>query len=126
MAKTVYVNAQDAALTAQRGTHQAVVSGASAPADYTAMVAATLANGVLGGTTPASPSLGAGTPTGRADTYPAATGLSITADGDATHVVTHDNAATVFLATTVPTQTLTSGGTVDVSQWANNLNDPAP
>lgn len=121
MAKTVYINAQDAALTAQRGTHLAVCSGASAPADYTAMVAATLANGAITGY-----ALGPGAPSGRADTCDAILGLSITGAGtqDATHCVTHNNTNTVYVATTCPTQALTFGGTVDVSQWANNQLDP--
>ena len=60
---------------------------------------------------------------GRKNTCPAQTGLAITASGIADHVVISEG-VTLKQVTTCPAQALTSGGTVDVTAFANEILDP--
>jgi hypothetical protein len=60
---------------------------------------------------------------GRKLTTAQQTAISITASGDATHVVLDDG--TNIYVTTCTTQTLTSGGTVTVPAWDIEIADPA-
>ena len=66
----------------------------------------------------------AGSVSGRKNTLDAQTGLPITTTGDATHVCVSDGSSTLMLTTTCATQTLTSGGTVDLSSFAHDITDP--
>lgn len=59
---------------------------------------------------------------GRKATVAQKTGLPITATGTATHVSIDDG--TDFIVTTCTSQALTSGGTVTVPAWANEISDP--
>ena len=51
--------------------------------------------------------------------------ISITASGDATHIVLA-SATVLYYVTTTTTQTLTSGGTVDVPAWDIEFADVTP
>lgn len=118
MAKVIPDAILDAMLNASEGTHIAVCSGE--PANYAAISGLTLAGQAISGTITAA----AGDTSGRKNTYPAQTSVSITSSGTATHVVTHNNTDTMYLVTTCTSQALTSGGTVDISAWDHELNDP--
>jgi uncharacterized metal-binding protein len=95
-----------------------VCSGASAPADRAAALAAALATK----TTPTVTITGAAG-SARTATVSAATGNAITASGDATHIALIDGSKLWFV-TTCTTQTLTSGGTVDIPEWTIVVNQP--
>lgn len=118
MAKVIPDAILDAMLNASEGTHIAVTS--AEPANYAAIAGVTLAGQAISGTITAA----AGDTSGRKNTYPAQSAVSITSSGTATHVVTHNNADTMYLVTTCTSQALTSGGTVDISAFDHELNDP--
>lgn len=107
----------DAMLTGNRGTHIAVTS--AEPANYAAIAGVTLAGQAISG----SYALADGDTSGRKDTIPAQTGVSITADGSANHVVVHNNTDTMYLVTTCTPQALTSGGTVDIAAFDHEIQD---
>lgn len=65
-----------------------------------------------------------GTTSGRKVTVAAKTGVPVDTTGDATHVALCD-ATDVLYVTTMTSQTLTAGNTVDVSSWAAEIADPA-
>lgn len=65
-----------------------------------------------------------GSVSGRKHTVAAKTGLSITTTGSATHIAI-TSATELLDVTTCPTQALTSGGTVDLSAWDHEVQDPA-
>ena len=67
--------------------------------------------------------VGAGDTSGRKLTVAQQTGVSITATGDATHVVL-SLGGTILDVTTCTTQTLTSGGTVTFPEWDHEVLDP--
>lgn len=67
--------------------------------------------------------LGNGDTNGRKLTIAQQAAISITASGDATHVVIDDG--TNLYVTTCTSQTLTSGGTVTVPAWDIEVADPA-
>lgn len=119
MAKAIPDAIKDAMLDASEGTHMAITSGE--PANYAGIAAVTLAGQAISGTITA----GAGDVSGRKNTYPAQTGISITSDGTATHVVTHNNTDTMYIVTTCTSQALTSGGTVDTNAFDHELTDPS-
>jgi hypothetical protein len=101
-----------------------VCSGASAPADRAAAIAASLA------TTSMTVDTGDYTKSGAAGaarvlTIAAKGPFSVTATGDATHIVLCRTAdASMRYVTTCTTQTLTSGNTVTVPSWTITLNQP--
>jgi len=119
MAKAVPDAILDAMLDAAEGTHIAVTSGE--PANYAAISGVTLAGQAISGSYTAA----AGDTSGRKNTAPAQSGVSITSDGTATHVVTHNNTDTMYVVTTCTSQALTSGGTVDIPAWDHEIQDPS-
>lgn len=119
MGKSIPDAILDAMLDAAEATHFTVCS--AEPADYAGISGVAL----TGATAVGSITAAAGDTSGRKNTYAAVTGVSITASGNATHVAFHDNTSTLYLVTTVPSQALTSGGTVDLSAIDHELNDPA-
>lgn len=100
------------------GGEMLVCSGASAPADRAAALAAKLATKE----TPTVTITGAAG-SARTATISAAAANAITASGDATHIALIDGAKLWFV-TTCTTQTLTSGGTVDIPAWTIVVNQP--
>lgn len=65
-----------------------------------------------------------GDTSGRKNTLPAQTGMSIGSSGTATHVAVTDGTATLYLVTTCTSQALTSGGTVDTNAFDHEIGDP--
>ena len=101
-------------------TRMDVVSGAGTPTDLTTSLAnVTLTAGDGNGDF----TIAAGDTSGRKLTVAEQTGVSITATGDATHVVL-SLAGTLLDITTCTTQTLTSGGTVTFPAWDHEVLDP--
>ena len=94
------------------------------PANVAGIAAVTLASVAL---TPGAGNgdftLANGDTNGRKLTVAQQSAISITASGDATHVVIDDG--TNLYITTCTTQTLTSGGTVTVPAWDIEVADPA-
>lgn len=118
MGKLVPDSIIDLMLDQAEGTHVSVCS--AEPANYAGIAAVTLAGpAALGGAyTPAN-----GDVSGRKNTVPATSGISIGTTGDADHVVIHNNTDTMYLVTTCPLQSLTSGGTVDVAAFDHEITD---
>ena len=102
------------------GTHISICS--AEPANYAGIAAVTLAGAasISGSYTAAN-----GDTSGRKNTCPAQTGISIGTTGTATHVVTHNNTDTMYVVTTCTSQALTSGGTVDTNAWDQEIQDPS-
>jgi len=120
MAKSVANDVLDAALgEIATSTTQTVCS--AEPANYAGIAAVTLAASTVAA---GDFTIADGTTSGRKTTVGEQAGVSITASGDATHVVL-DDGTTMLYGTTAPTQTLTSGGTVTVAAWAVEIADPA-
>lgn len=86
------------------------------PANYAGIAAVELASAISG-----SYAKAAGDTSGRKNTLPAQTGISIGATCTATHVVVSNGTDTLKLVTTCPSQALTSGGTVDTSAFAHEI-----
>jgi len=118
VAKKILDAILDAMLDASEGTHISVTSGE--PANYAAIAGLELAGQAISGAITAA----AGDVSGRKNTYPAQTDISIATSGTATHVVTHNNTDTMYLVTTCASQALTSGGTVSTNAFDHELNDP--
>jgi hypothetical protein len=118
MAKAIPDAILDAMLNASEGTHITICS--AEPANYAGIAAVTLAGQAISGSITAAD----GDTNGRKNTYPAQTGISISASGTATHVVTHNNSTTMYIVTTCTSQALTSGGTVDTNAFDHELADP--
>jgi hypothetical protein len=95
----------------------------SQPANYAAIAAASLANVAM---TPNTDFTKAdGDVSGRKITVAAKSGVSVTASGDATHLVLASTGDTTIRAiTTCTTQTLTSGNTVNIPAWDVETRDP--
>lgn len=106
------------------GTVQHVCS--AEPANYAGIAAVSLADVTLtAGDGAGDFVIADGDVSGRKVTVGAQTAVPIDASGDATHVVIADVAGTQLLqVTTCTTQTLTSGGTVDVGAYAITFSDP--
>ena len=90
------------------------LAGATELAEFTLTVGAgngdyTLANGDV---------------SGRKLTVAAQTGASITASGTADHLAITDGTSSLIYVTTVTSQAITSGGTVDTSAWDIEIEDP--
>lgn len=64
-----------------------------------------------------------GTTSGRQANVAARTGVSVDTTGTATHVALCD-ATTVLYVTTMTSQSLTAGNTVDIGGWAIQIADP--
>ena len=63
---------------------------------------------------------------GRKLTVAAQNGLAVDATGDATHIAIGKSAGSILkMVTTVTTQTLTVGNTVNVPAWDHEIADPA-
>ncbi len=121
MAKWANDLVMDAALDKiSTGTRIDVCSGASAPADRAAAIAASLATATLSG---ASFTKADGSSSGRKVTVAQQSAISITASGTATHVAISDGSI-LLLVTTCTSQALTSGGTVTIPAFANEVADP--
>lgn len=119
MAKRVDNPFIDAALQALDDCTTFAVCSAE-PANHAAIAGVTLAGTTLtAGDGNGDYTIGAGSPDGRALTTAQQTDLSITASGDATHIVRSNG--TNLVITTCPTQTLTSGGTVTVNAYAHTI-----
>jgi len=93
----------------------------SEPANFAAIAGVTLAQATVASGDFTIADAGGG---GRQVTVAAKSGVSITASGSATHIVLHDNASTRLYVTTCTSQSLTSGGTVDVGSWVITIGDP--
>lgn len=119
MAKAIPDAILDAMLDAAEPTHVTVCS--AEPANYAGIAAVDLTgNEALGSITAAD-----GDTSGRKNTYPAVSGASITASGTATHLAYSNNSDTLYSVTTVTSQALTSGGTVDIPAIDHELADPS-
>jgi hypothetical protein len=118
MAKSIPDPIIDLMLTQAESTQIVVTS--SEPANYAAVAGVTLATAVISG----SYTKANGDVSGRKNTLPAQTGISITSSGTATHVCVTNATDTLFLVTTSPSQALTSGGTVDTSAFDHEILDP--
>lgn len=91
------------------------------PANYAAIAGLELASGAISG----SINKANGDTSGRKQTVPAQTGLSISASGTANHVAISNGTDTLLLVTTTGSQALTSGGTVDTSGFDHEVRDAA-
>lgn len=101
-------------------TRMDVVSDVATPTDLTN----TLANVTLtAGNGNGDFTVAAGDTSGRKLTVAVQTGVSITATGDAAHVVL-SLSGTILDITTCTSQTLTSGGTVTFPEWDHEVLDP--
>lgn len=109
----------DLMLGAAEGTQIHICS--AEPANYAGIAALELADAAISG----SYVKANGDVSGRKNTLPAQTGIAITADGAATHVVVSNNTDTLYLVTTCTSQALTSGGTVDTNAFAHEIRDPS-
>ena len=93
----------------------------SEPANYAGIAAAELASGtIVGSNTKAN-----GDTSGRKSTRPAQSAYAIDASGDSTHVVESNGIDAIKLITTCTTQSLVSGGTVNLSLFAHEIQDPS-
>lgn len=120
MAKKVDDTVLDAAFAiVDNGIRQALCS--AEPANYAGIAAVKLAEATMSG---GDYTVANGDTSGRKVTIAAKTGVSITASGTATHSVIHDNSSVLLLCTTVPSQPLVSGGTVDIGSWKDEIADP--
>lgn len=117
MAVFVPLSQIDLMLAVCESTVIRICSGASAPTTYAAAVSATLATKTMTGTyTKAN-----GDVSGRKNTCPAQTAISITVTGVATHVAITDGSSVLKIVTTCTSQSLTSGGTVDTNAWDHEI-----
>jgi hypothetical protein len=89
------------------------------PANYAGISAVELAGATISG----SYIKANGDTSGRKNTLPAQTGISISSSGTATHVVVSNNSSTMYLVTTCTSQALTSGGTVDTPAFDHEIAD---
>lgn len=101
-ATQIHVCATEPTTRTQAVTTNNLASGALVTGDFT------LANGDT---------------SGRKSTCAAQTGLSITSTGTADHIAVTD-ATRLLVVTTCTSQALTSGGTVDVAAWDQEIGDP--
>lgn len=91
------------------------------PANYAGIAAVMLAQQSISG----SYTKANGDTSGRKNTVPAQTGVTITNSGMATHVVISNGSSTMYLVTTCTSQALTSGGTVDIAAFDHEIADAA-
>jgi hypothetical protein len=109
--------------TIKNGANRRLVVMDSEQATYANVAAATLAEVAIEDTDMTE---GAGSVSGRKLTIAQQSDISITDNGDATHVaLVDDDADVVLYITTCTTQALTSGGTVTVPAWDIEIRAPA-
>lgn len=108
----------DAQLSAADGTSIHVCS--AEPANYAGIAAVMLAEQAISG----SHTKANGDVSGRKNTTPAQTGVSISNNGTANHVVESNGTDTIKRVTTCDAQALTAGGTVDVPAYDHEVGDP--
>ena len=118
MAKKIPVPIADLMLEQAEGTQIDICS--SEPANFAAISGVSLSTAVISG----SYVKANGDVSGRKDTCPAQSDMSITSNGTATHVAISDGSAVLKLVTTSASQSLTSGGTVSTSAFALEIPDP--
>ena len=109
----------DLMLANAEGTDMHVCS--AYPENFAGIAAVMLAEGTMSG----SYTKANGDTSGRKNTVPAQTGLSITTSGTASHVVISNGTSTIHMITTCDDQVLTSGGTVDVGAFIHEITDAA-
>lgn len=119
MAKAIPDAIIDLMLANAEGTNIHVCS--AEPANYAGISAVQLATKIISG----SYAKAAGDTSGRKNTLPSQTDLSIGTTGTATHVAISNGTDTLYLVTTCTSQALTSGGTVTTSAFAHEINDPS-
>lgn len=117
MAKSIPDAIIDLMLAEAEGTQIHVCS--AEPANYAGISAVELADAAISG----SYTKANGDTSGRKNTLPAQTGISIASSGTATHVVISNNTDTMYLVTTCTSQALTSGGTVDTNAFDHEIGD---
>ena len=121
MGKSVLDAVIDAALSEVKDNANQIHVCATEPTTRTAAVTT---NNLASGTVASIDfTLANGDASGRKSTCAAQTGLSITSSGDADHVAVTD-ATRLLIVTTCATQTLTSGGTVDLGAFDQEIGDP--
>jgi hypothetical protein len=97
-----------------------VVATGDAAFVYASLAAITLADNAIGTITKAN-----GDTNGRKAIVPQHAAVPIDANGTATHVhVVDDTGTRILLVTTCTSQVLTSGGTVTIPAWDEEIGDP--
>jgi hypothetical protein len=121
MAKFADDLVMDAALDYVIANVERIVVTSSQPAAYANVAAASLADATIGTITKAN-----GDSSGRKAVVPQHTAMAIDSSGTATHVCLVKDTATsrLILVTTCTSQSLTSGGTVTVPTWDEEIADP--
>lgn len=118
MAKKIFDAIIDAQLDAAEGSRIDVCN--AEPINY-----ADIANKDLAGQAIVGSHVKAnGDTSGRKNTTPQQTAVSIHTTGTADHVVESNGVDTILKVTTCTPQLLTSGGTVDVPAWDHEVGDP--
>lgn len=124
MAKTVVDAALDASFDYIDQCNSMIVCSAQ-PTTYTEAVT-TYALATVAMTPDTDYTKANGDTSGRKVTVAAKSGVSISSSGDATHIALVKTGSTELVyVTTCTTQTLTSGGTVDIPAWKIEIADPA-
>ncbi|WP_045860329.1 hypothetical protein [Teredinibacter purpureus] len=124
MGKSVHDDVLDAAHN-KSATCITITVCSAEPANYAAISGLVLASGTLvAGVGNGDYVIANGDVSGRKLTIAQQANLSITANGDATHIA-RDDGTTLLRVTTCATQTLTSGGTVTISAHDEEIEDPA-
>ncbi len=111
----------DGQLDAVLGSATTIHVCSAEPANYAAISGVELASATISG----SINKADGDTSGRKQTVPAQTGISIAASGTANHVAISNGTDTLYLVTTTGAQALTSGGTVDTSAFDHEVRDAA-
>lgn len=124
MAKSVHNDVLDAALNVLKNNVTKRVACSAQPTTYAEanvtynLAAVTVASGDF--------TIANGDTSGRKVTIAAKTGVSVTANGTVTHEALIDTANSKLLfVTTVPSQGVSSGGTVDMGTWKDEIYAPA-
>lgn len=113
MAKVVPSAFIDGGLTLDTTLNQVIVC-AGQPTTYADCVTRALATGTLG----SSPTLGAGSPDGRASSIPAVSGITISTSGTADHIAYRDTTNSRYFVTTCSSTALVANGSNTVSVGA--------
>lgn len=123
MAKSVLAATLDLALNDVKTNGNKMIVCSSQPTTYAeANVTYNLASQAM---VSGDYTLAAGDTSGRKVTTGAKTGLTIAANGTATHVAIVDTTGSrLLLVTTCTSQALNTGGTVDVPAWKWEINNP--
>lgn len=83
-----------------------------------------IATAVVANMTPAYSAKADGAVSGRRVTIQAESGISVTADGTATHLAICSGTALLYV-TTITSQAVTTGGTINVPAWDAEIQDAA-